>query len=128
MGHYVNSPKCPNNNSTNGNQGNRASNNCMNNTGGPHRGNGVNVCVFTFYLSGHGIPSTWILLDSQSPMDIFCNSSLIENMHSVPNGMQLFCNARTQTTNIVGDLPGYGPVGLIQRLLPMSLASERNIR
>ena len=71
MGHYANTPQCPNykpsqsqnNNSNTGNNGRT-----------PPGGSSVNSLMFTFSQPRKSIPSNWILLDSQSTVDIFCNS------------------------------------------------------
>ena len=66
--------------------------------------------MFTFYQSGQSIPKSWILLDSQSTVDMFCNLDLLENIHQVSESMSIRCNAGTWVTNLVRELPGNGPV------------------
>ena len=66
-GHYANSPECPNYNSDC--SGRREAD-------GPPRGDGVSSLMFSFYQANSEIPKTWILLDSQSTVDIFCNPHL----------------------------------------------------
>ena len=57
------------------------------------------------------IPKTWILLDNQSTVDVFHNDDLLENIRVSDNGyMDIHCNAGVTSTNLVGDLPGYGTV------------------
>ena len=46
----------------------------------PQGGDGVNALMFTFSQSRRNIPDNWILLDSQSTVDIFCNPKLVENI------------------------------------------------
>ena len=60
----------------------------------------------------HGrIPKTWILLDNQSTVDVFHNEMLLERIRVSENGhMDIHCNAGVTSTNLVGDLPGYGTV------------------
>ena len=77
----------------------------------------MNALMFTFSQSGKKIPDNWILLDSQSTVDIFCNPRLVENIHRVKDGMKIQCNAGTQVTTLVGDLPGYGPVWFDSRAI-----------
>ena len=63
-GHYANSPECPNYNAdrSGGTQESRLSG-----------GDGINALIFSFYQANGKIPKTWILLDSQSMVDIFCH-------------------------------------------------------
>jgi hypothetical protein len=56
------------------------------------------------------IPSTWILLDSQSTIDVFKNRNLLHNLRKAKTTMKIHCTTGSGTTNTVGDLPGYGTV------------------
>jgi hypothetical protein len=57
-----------------------------------------------------GIPNTWILLDSQSTINVFSNAKLLINIYRSSTTMQIKCNAGSRSTNLRGTLPGYGEV------------------
>ena len=59
---------------------------------------------------GVQIPKTWILLDSQSTVDVFHNKKLLQNIRDSGRSMAIHCTAGVTTTRLVGDLPGYGKV------------------
>ena len=56
------------------------------------------------------IDKTWILLDSQSTVDLFCNRRLLINIREVSDRLIVRCNAGKISTQLMGDLPGYGTV------------------
>ena len=56
------------------------------------------------------IPSTWILLDNQSTVCAFTNGDLLKNIREVDSWMDIHCNAGVTSTNMVGDLKGFGEV------------------
>ena len=101
-GHYANSPECPNYKGS--------SHSSRNEDKAPPCGDGVNALMFSFYQVNGSIPKTWIMLDSQSTVDIFCNPQLLKNIRKTADGMRIHCNAGSRLTNYVGDLPGYGTV------------------
>jgi len=54
------------------------------------------------------IPNSWILLDSQSTVDMFMNKKLLKNIQDAKR--LLHCNAIVAIVNKLTDLPGYGTV------------------
>ena len=113
-GHYANSEECPN---YNGNCSGRKEH-------GPPGGDRVSTLMFSFYQANRKIPKTWILLDSHSTVDIFCNTNLLVNIRQSSEGMRVHCNAGSRLTNLIGDLPGYGTVWYD----PMAIANILSMR
>jgi hypothetical protein len=56
------------------------------------------------------VPKDWILLDNQSTVDVFYNDKLLQNIRKSDTSMDIHCNAGVTSTDMVGDLPGYGEV------------------
>jgi hypothetical protein len=56
------------------------------------------------------IPNSWTLLDSQSTIDVFQNMNLLSNICKADGQIDIHCNAGVTSTNMVGDLDGYGTV------------------
>ena len=79
--------------------------------------------------SERGIPITWLLLDSQSTVDVFCNADLLEGIHKVNTTLTIRCNAGRKTTHWKGYLPGYGKVWYypegIANILSLSRVKQR---
>ena len=50
----------------------------------------------------------WLLLDSQSTIDIFCNSDYLENVKEVKKGIILHTNNGSSNINKKGYLKNYG--------------------
>ena len=57
-----------------------------------------------------GIPSSWMLLDSQSTMAIFCNTKMLTNISDAKRHLVLHCNAGTASVTKKGDLKRYGNI------------------
>jgi hypothetical protein len=52
----------------------------------------------------------WILLDSQSSVDLFCNPELVDNIKEGKEVLTLSTNAGNLKTNKTAILPRYGKV------------------
>ena len=59
---------------------------------------------------GVRVPDSWILLDNQSTVDVFHNKNLLRNVRKSNTSLNIHCNAGVATTNMIGDLKGYGTV------------------
>eukprot|EP00957_Ditylum_brightwellii_P029232 2209214-Ditylum_brightwellii.AAC.1 len=56
------------------------------------------------------INKNWVLLDSQSTVNVFCNAKLSRNIHKADRALDIFSNAGQSTTGLIGDLPGFKTV------------------
>jgi hypothetical protein len=57
-------------------------------------------------MTGHVIPETWMPLDDQSTVDVFCNKDLLRNIREGETTCRISCNAGTAETRLIGNLPG----------------------
>jgi Zinc knuckle len=57
-----------------------------------------------------GIDPTWILLDSQSTISVFCNSDMLYNMQKSGDVMRAITNGGYQDSNLIGHFPNFGDV------------------
>ena len=73
---------------------------------------------------GQTIDKNWIPLDSQSTIDMFSNPNLLRNIRATQFTMRVRGTGGVETTNMIGDLPGYGQVwfkdGGIANILSLS--------
>jgi hypothetical protein len=71
----------------------------------------------------------WILLDNQSNVDVFMNPGLLTNVRTTEDTLTIHTTAGTATTNVKGDLEGYGEVWVhtdgIANIISFSNAEER---
>ena len=56
------------------------------------------------------IPQSWVLLDNQSTVDVFCNSDLLDDIHDSDHPLAIHCNAGIAWAHQRGTLPGYNEV------------------
>ena len=59
---------------------------------------------------GSAVIKDWILLNIQSTVDVFYNAQLLRNIRKFNRTLDIHCNAGVVSTDMVGDLPGYGTV------------------
>eukprot|EP00957_Ditylum_brightwellii_P176120 13410868-Ditylum_brightwellii.AAC.1 len=53
---------------------------------------------------------SWILLDSQSTVNVVCNAALLVSIHCSDYSLDIYSTAGKSTTDLHGDLPGFGMV------------------
>lgn len=70
----------------------------------------VTGTVLEMHQHNASIPDSWVLLDSQSTIDVFRSKELLHNVRQSPTRMRIHSNAGTTVTDMVGDYPGYGTV------------------
>ena len=66
--------------------------------------------IVCFTQDKAGIPKNWILLDSQSTVDVFSNVGLLTNIGDAKSILTLHCNAGKVIVTQKGDLKGYRTV------------------
>jgi hypothetical protein len=66
--------------------------------------------VLTQAEQNANILSSWILLDSQSTIDVFQCGELLDYIHQSPTLMDIHSNSGMTKANLTGEYPGYGQV------------------
>ena len=81
--------------------------------------------------TGRAVPLTWLLLDSQSTVDLISNPRILLNIRIVwsKDSICVYYNSRVKVVDRIGELPGYGtfwyePTG-IANIISMSRATNK---
>ena len=81
--------------------------------------------------TGRAVPLTWILLDSQSTVDLIANPRMLIYIRRVQSedAIRVHCNSGVKVVDRIGELHGYGtvwyePTG-IANILSMSRATNK---
>eukprot|EP00957_Ditylum_brightwellii_P123784 9436065-Ditylum_brightwellii.AAC.1 len=56
------------------------------------------------------IDPNWVLLDSQLTVNVFSNPALLVNIRKARHTLDIYCTAGKSSTDMIGDLPGFGTV------------------
>ena len=81
--------------------------------------------------TGRAVPLTWILLDSQSMVDLIANPKILVNIRNLrgEDTIRVHCNSRIKIVDRSGDLPGYRNVWYkltgISNILSMSRVKRK---
>jgi hypothetical protein len=66
------------------------------------------TCGVTMQIGSDGkLPSSWILLDNQTTVDVFSNPQLLSKIWCSDTTMDIHCTAGVASTNMIGDLGNY---------------------
>jgi hypothetical protein len=76
-----------------------------------------------------GLPKTWILLDTQSTISVFCNPNMLTNIRASKFTLRARTNGGYQDSTMVGDFPNLGPVWFNEESIAniLSLADVRKV-
>eukprot|EP00536_Pseudo-nitzschia_multiseries_P006631 jgi/Psemu1/15767/gm1.15767_g len=78
-----------------------------------------------------GVNPYWILLDSESYLNLIVNPDLVTNIQQAPSGglMNIHCNSGVSKTNLIADLPGFDVVWFytdgLANVLSLALVSDQ---
>ena len=91
-----------------------------------------NAVGFSFHQTKHNdaINPSWVLLDSESTVSIFCNKNFLTNVrHCGHTGIRIHTNGGHKDVDMIGDLAGFGEVWYHPKSLAniLSLAAVRKI-
>lgn len=90
---------------------------------------------FTFFQRSHQktkalqLPSTWVLLDSESTVSIFHNPALLKNVRASPTSITVHGSGGHIVSRLIGDIPNFGSVWVEPKSLAniLSLAAVRKV-
>ncbi|VEU41596.1 unnamed protein product [Pseudo-nitzschia multistriata] len=77
------------------------------------------------------VDPAWILLDSESSINLICNKAMVKNIRVSPNAryMNIHCNSGVARTNLIAELPGFGTVWFYEKgianVLSLALVTDR---
>ena len=63
-----------------------------------------------FHHNNRSVPTSYILLENQSTVDVFCNPTILQNIRASDWNLNLGFYTVTVPVNQVGGLPGFGRV------------------
>eukprot|EP00957_Ditylum_brightwellii_P093535 7122365-Ditylum_brightwellii.AAC.1 len=80
------------------------------------------------HQAGGIINKNWVLLDSQSTVNVFCNTKLLANIRKTNRSLEIYINGRTSSTGLIGDLTGFKTVWFqpdgIANILSLAIVQE----